>query len=165
MCACDIVMSPPTDGHLMTQHTHRIVLALIVGLLITGCDTDAKNKPTDTMNTDVPELSDSADADTPDDAVDVDTSQADGDDLDVDMGTPPPPFSPRNISGQWWAGDFHVHATGASNDTGGDSLPEDIAMVAQQRGLDFVVLTDHSNSTGSDPSTTDEDPLLFNMGP
>lgn len=67
--------------------------------------------------------------------------------------------------GEWLAGDLHVHATGASNDTGGDSFPEDIKRVAMERGLYFVVLTDHSNSTGSDPSTQDEDPALFNMGP
>ncbi len=66
--------------------------------------------------------------------------------------------------GQWYAGDFHVHATGASNDTR-NSHPADIAEVARARGLSFVVLTDHSNSTGSDPTTTDEDPALFNMGP
>jgi len=72
--------------------------------------------------------------------------------------------------GAWFEGDLHVHATGASNDTGrsgqpGNSFPENIAAVARERGLDFVVLTDHSNSTGSDPSTTFEDPALFNMGP
>ncbi len=67
--------------------------------------------------------------------------------------------------GEWLAGDLHVHATGASNDTGGDSTPEDIAAVARARGLVFGVLTDHSNSTGSDVSTTDEDPALFNQGP
>lgn len=67
--------------------------------------------------------------------------------------------------GRWWRGDVHVHATGASNDTGGDSTPEAIKAVALARGLDFVVLTDHSNSTGSDPSTRDEDPALFNQGP
>lgn len=67
--------------------------------------------------------------------------------------------------GQWWQGDVHVHATGASNDTGGDSFPEDIARIAQERGLHFVVLTDHSNSTGSDATTRDEDPALFNQGP
>ncbi len=67
--------------------------------------------------------------------------------------------------GEWLAGDLHVHATGASNDTGGDSPPEDIARVARERGLFFVVLTDHSNSTGSDVTTTEEDPALFNMGP
>jgi hypothetical protein len=67
--------------------------------------------------------------------------------------------------GVWLQGDLHVHATGASNDTGGDSTPEAIKAVAMARGLDFVVLTDHSNSTGSDPSTRDEDPALFNRGP
>lgn len=67
--------------------------------------------------------------------------------------------------GRWWAGDVHVHATGASNDTGGDSHPAAIKAMALERGLDFVVLTDHSNSTGSDPTTRDEDPALFNLGP
>ncbi len=68
--------------------------------------------------------------------------------------------------GQWYKGDFHVHATGASNDTGNiPSYPADIKQAAKQIGLDFVVLTDHSNSTGSDPSTTAEDPALFNQGP
>lgn len=67
--------------------------------------------------------------------------------------------------GEWYLGDFHVHATGASNDTGGDSFPEVIKSKAISIGLDFVVLTDHSNSTGSDASTTYEDPTLFNMGP
>ena len=67
--------------------------------------------------------------------------------------------------GQWFKGDFHVHATGASNDTGGNSFPADIKATALERGLDFVVLTDHSNSTGSDPNTTFEDPALFNKGP
>lgn len=68
-------------------------------------------------------------------------------------------------AGAWYIGDFHVHSTGASNDTGGDSWPSNIKEIAVARGLDFVVLTDHSNSTGSDATTTDEDPLLFNMGP
>ena len=71
----------------------------------------------------------------------------------------------EDLPGQWFKGDLHVHATGASNDTGGDSFPFDIKTVAQQKGLDFIVLTDHSNSTGSDVDTTYEDPALFNMGP
>ncbi len=66
--------------------------------------------------------------------------------------------------GRWYFGDFHVHATGASNDTGGDSYPPDIKAIAVERGLDFLVLTDHSNSTGSDHTTTEEDPALFNQG-
>lgn len=67
--------------------------------------------------------------------------------------------------GQWYRGDLHVHASGASNDTGGDSTPERIKEVALERGLYFVVLTDHSNSTGSDTTTSEEDPALENMGP
>jgi hypothetical protein len=67
--------------------------------------------------------------------------------------------------GQWYAGDMHVHATGASNDTGSDSYPDAIKQKAIERGLSFIVLTDHSNSTGSDVDTTYEDPLLFNRGP
>lgn len=67
--------------------------------------------------------------------------------------------------GEWYIGDFHVHASGASNDTGGDSDVMSIKAKAIERGLDFIVLTDHSNSTGSDVDTTYEDPLLFNMGP
>lgn len=76
-----------------------------------------------------------------------------------------PEFGPRTVPGRWFAGDFHVHATGASNDAGSESTPERIREVAIARGLDFVVLTDHSNSTGSDTTTTDEDPALFNRGP
>ena len=79
-------------------------------------------------------------------------------------GDGPPEWEPDR-PGSWYAGDFHVHSTGASNDTGGDSWPSKIAATARDRGLDFVVLTDHSNSTGSDPTTTDEDPALFNQGP
>ena len=87
--------------------------------------------------------------------------------------TKPPPVEVKrddkgfeiDPEGRWWKGDPHVHSTGASNDTGGDSFPEDIARVAKERGLNYVVLTDHSNSTGSDPNTLDEDPALFNKGP
>lgn len=67
--------------------------------------------------------------------------------------------------GEWLRGDLHVHATGASNDTGGDSHPHVIVEKARELGLFFVVLTDHSNSTGSDPHTLEEDPELYNQGP
>lgn len=67
--------------------------------------------------------------------------------------------------GEWLAGDMHVHSSDASNDTGGDSTPEAIKAKAQELGLFFVVMADHSNSTGSDTTTTDEDPDLFNQGP
>lgn len=76
--------------------------------------------------------------------------------------------SPDNLEpdppGQWYLGDFHVHASGASNDTDGNSSPQAIQQMARQRGLHFLVLTDHSNSTGSDVDTTYEDPVLFNKG-
>lgn len=75
-----------------------------------------------------------------------------------------PDFEP-DPPGNWYFGDFHVHATGASNDTGGDSYPTSIQKTAIQRGLHFLVLTDHSNSTGSDAYTTQEDPNLFNQAP
>ena len=82
-----------------------------------------------------------------------------------DAAPPPSSFGGRRIPGRWFAGDFHVHSTGASNDTGAESTPERIREVAIERGLEFVVLTDHSNSTGSDTTTRDEDPALFNLGP
>ena len=66
---------------------------------------------------------------------------------------------------RWVRGDLHVHASGASNDAVPESTHERIKEVAIERRLDFVVLTDHSNSTGSDPWTLDEDPELFNQGP
>lgn len=87
-----------------------------------------------------------------------------GDPTDPLHPTPPVTWA-EDPEGEWLRGDLHVHATGASNDTGGNSQPEDIAAKAQELGLFFVVLTDHSNSTGSDPYTLDEDPELFNQGP
>ncbi len=71
----------------------------------------------------------------------------------------------RPLEGQWFRGDLHVHAAGASNDASPESTHERIREVALEREMDFVVLTDHSNSTGSDPWTLDEDPDLFNQGP
>lgn len=76
----------------------------------------------------------------------------------------PPDYAP-DPPGSWYRVDLHVHSSGASNDTGGDSWPSAIAEQAQDIGLDAVLLADHSNSTGSDPSTTTEDPALFNKGP
>ena len=77
-----------------------------------------------------------------------------------DTGEPPeiPEAGPM-----WVAGDVHVHATGASNDTDDASHPEDIAAVAAERGLGFVVLTDHSNATGSMHCEDVED--CPNLGP
>src|SRR5687767_10739171 len=33
-------------------------------------------------------------------------------------------------AGKWYVGDMHVHTTGASNDTDGESYPEDVKRVA-----------------------------------
>lgn len=71
---------------------------------------------------------------------------------------------------RWYAGDFHVHSSVGSNDTrypdgSLQSWPETIRDVARERGLDFVVITDHSNSTGSDATTQVEDPALWNLAP
>jgi len=71
---------------------------------------------------------------------------------------------------RWLAGDFHVHSSVGSNDTrypDGSALssPETIRAVARERGLAFLVVTDHSNSAGSIVDTTVEDFHLWNMGP
>jgi hypothetical protein len=72
--------------------------------------------------------------------------------------------------GDWFAGDFHVHSAVGSNDTRRadgttESWPENIAAVAKERGMSFVVVTDHSNSAGSITDSTVEDFNLFNQGP
>lgn len=64
-------------------------------------------------------------------------------------GSAGPLPSPATSALRWSAGDLHVHSSGASNDTDDSSFPQDIAEIARARGLDWVALTDHSNSTGS----------------
>jgi len=71
--------------------------------------------------------------------------------------------SPSTASWNWFAGDLHVHSSGASNDTDGISWPTDIAATARERGLTWLVLTDHSNSTGSMHCEDVED--CPNLGP
>jgi hypothetical protein len=63
----------------------------------------------------------------------------------------------------WVAGDVHVHSSTGSNDTDGVSFEADIAAAAQAAGLGFVVITDHSNSTGSMHCEDVED--CPNLGP
>lgn len=77
---------------------------------------------------------------------------------------------PKNNSARWLAGDFHVHTSVGSNDTrypdgSVRSFPEAIRDLALARGMSFVVITDHSNSTGSRVDTTVEFEDLWNMGP
>ena len=72
--------------------------------------------------------------------------------------------------GTWFAGDFHVHTSVGSNDTRypdgrRESYPDTIVKQASETGLSFVVITDHSNSAGSDTDTTTEYGSLWNQGP
>ena len=59
---------------------------------------------------------------------------------------PGPPSAPE---GAWLAGDLHVHSSVGSNDTDGLGLPGALGPAMEAAGLDFVYLTDHSNSMGS----------------
>ena len=52
-------------------------------------------------------------------------------------------------TGEWLAGDLHVHSSVGSNDTDGKGSIEALGPAMQRAGLDWIVLTDHSNSTGS----------------
>jgi len=85
-------------------------------------------------------------------------------------GSDAPPAEGVPPAGQWYAGDFHVHTSLASNDTrypdgSLHSFPEAIRETAIARGMSFVVLTDHSNSAGSIVDTTVEDGRQWNQGP
>lgn len=82
---------------------------------------------------------------------------------------PVPPRWEAGPAGSWYKGDFHVHTSVGSNDTRTDgvasSWPTTVKDVAQQIGLDFVVITDHSNSAGGITTTTREDGRFWNRGP
>ncbi|MFW5925650.1 MAG: CehA/McbA family metallohydrolase [Myxococcota bacterium] len=55
--------------------------------------------------------------------------------------TPYEPVAPLSTEARWYAGDFHVH----SSESGDASASlEDIALFAEGRGLDFVMLSDHN---------------------
>jgi hypothetical protein len=99
------------------------------------------------------------------DGVEESGDEGDAVDLGESAEGGPPTWADRSLEGRWYGGDFHVHSAGASNDVSDQSTPQRIREVAIERGLAFLVLTDHSNSTGSDTTTTDEDPDLFNLGP
>lgn len=83
------------------------------------------------------------------------------------------PAEPRwddGPEGAWYRGDFHVHTSVGSNDTrlkdgALESWPATVKAVARERGMDFVVITDHSNSAGSVTTTTREDGRVWNQGP
>lgn len=119
-----------------------LVVFLICGLGASGCERGDDEEPPDVTS--------------PDAAGDVPEEE---------------PFEPferpqeGDSMGRWIPGDLHAHSAGASNDVPEHSTPARIREVAVERGLEFVVMTDHSNSTGSDPWTLEEDPELFNQGP
>ncbi|MEN0063916.1 MAG: CehA/McbA family metallohydrolase [Myxococcota bacterium] len=76
--------------------------------------------------------------------------------------TPPPV---ENLVGIWQTGDVHVHSSVGSNDTDGLGTPEVLAEAMTKAGLDFVFLTDHSNSTGSMNCATGDVEDCPNQGP
>jgi hypothetical protein len=77
---------------------------------------------------------------------------------------------PSASNARWFAGDFHVHTSVGSNDTRypdgtARSFPETVRDVAVERGMSFVVITDHSNSAGSKVDTLVECEDQWNRGP
>lgn len=124
----------------------RVVILGLCAALASACDTTPTSTPVFDASTDAP-------------SVDIPAADANAED------SPTVDITLRHPSGRWVDGDLHVHSTGASNDTRGMSFPEKIARVARAAGLEWVVLTDHSNSTGSDVNTRAEDPALYNHGP
>ena len=67
------------------------------------------------------------------------------------------------MSETWFAGDLHVHTSIGSNDTDGLGSVSLLAETMDARGLDFVFVTDHSNSAGSMHCEDVED--CPNLGP
>jgi len=71
--------------------------------------------------------------------------------------------TPEAPIGEWLAGDLHVHSSLGSNDTDGLGTPDALGPAMEAAGLDFVFLTDHSNSQGSMDCADVED--CPNQGP
>jgi hypothetical protein len=67
------------------------------------------------------------------------------------------------LSETWFAGDLHVHTSVGSNDTDGDGSVSLLVETMEARALDFVFVTDHSNSAGSMHCADVED--CPNLGP
>ena len=98
----------------------RIQSVLLMCLALTGCSESSSTRA-------------GLDASTLDAAADL-LSDA-GNDSQANLE--PPLFGERTLPGRWWVGDLHVHASGASNDTGGESTPEALKARALEQGLDF----------------------------
>lgn len=77
--------------------------------------------------------------------------------LILGCGAPPKP------QGSWVPGDVHVHSSLGSNDTDGEGLPEVLAEAMERAGLEWLIMTDHSNSAGSMHCEDVED--CPNLGP
>jgi hypothetical protein len=54
------------------------------------------------------------------------------------------PVEPLVVEERWYAGDFHVHSWQSGD---ADAQLDDIAALARERGLDFVVLSDHNTTS------------------
>ncbi len=69
--------------------------------------------------------------------------------------------------GAWVSADLHAHSSVGSDDIGDEtgSWPADYAALAPDRGLQLVVLTDHSNSAGSMDCETGDVEDCPNQGP
>ena len=77
------------------------------------------------------------------------------------VSEPEPP--PRR--GAWYAADLHLHTSVGSNDTDGISGVAEYVSVAQERGIDLLIFTDHSNSAGSMACETGDVEDCPNQGP
>lgn len=80
----------------------------------------------------------------------------------VETGQPEPR---PNVIGAWQRGDVHVHSSVGSNDTDGLGTPDVLAAAMAEAGLDFVFMTDHSNSMGSMDCPTGDVEDCPNQGP
>lgn len=84
--------------------------------------------------------------------------------------TPSPQPVPEQLraEGGWYRGDLHVHTAHSSDafNSGNSLTPAEMALRAQQLGLDFIAVTDHNVSTQNDHLQADapEDFLLLAGG-
>lgn len=72
---------------------------------------------------------------------------------------------PPQRAGAWYATDLHIHTGVGSNDSDQESTVAAYAEMAQTRGLDLIVFTDHSNSAGSMDCETGDVEDCPNQGP
>ena len=72
---------------------------------------------------------------------------------------------PPSRVGAWYATDMHIHTSHGSNDTDGESPVAAHVAVAEARGLDLLIFTDHSNSAGSMDCATGDVEDCPNQGP